>query len=199
MDFILQGPLYGPLCIVGLKVEAHFNSKWAQLQIGPNIKRPYVVFSNSTHIPNCCRVQKYFFFLERRPNRPTPMNNKKPRRAQTEGKRNPSDATHRQVKGRVQELEELDLVFLGSVIRVCTHGNSSSPCLGKATRLQCWGWPQVRGRLNIQKEYPSEIHPLVVVRCLVVDPSLRGCFLFFWVVADACQNLTSWEPSHEAL
>ena len=73
-------------------------------------------------------------------------------------------------------MEELDLVLFGSIIRIFSHANFGSPCLGKATRFQCWGWPRVRGRLNIQKKYPSEIHPLVVVRCLVVDQSPTGFF-----------------------
>ena len=50
MDFKLQGPLYGPLCKVGLKLRptsspSRFNSKWAQLQMGPNIKWPLVLLT----------------------------------------------------------------------------------------------------------------------------------------------------------
>jgi len=47
MDFILQGPIYGSLCKVRLKSRPTsssngLNSKWAQLQMGPNIKWPSV-------------------------------------------------------------------------------------------------------------------------------------------------------------
>jgi hypothetical protein len=45
MDFILQGALYGPLCKVGLKLRptsspSGLDSKWTELQMSPNIKRP---------------------------------------------------------------------------------------------------------------------------------------------------------------
>ena len=52
MDFILQGPLYGPLCKVGLKLRPTSSPSGLNSKRAPSVKWPWVVSHGTKPLPN---------------------------------------------------------------------------------------------------------------------------------------------------